>query len=759
MVQPRLRPEVWVSYAAYRDHLVEQVEAAVVPCLADDRPNLVVLPENAGLHAAFIGSRGALAREADTSIEAFLALAGPYEPAITYYESVFGPLDFAEGLVLALTDTVWRAFDGTMRDIAARTGAFVVANADVAGAITTSTDPAVIAALADPDEGAVSSVFVASERGAFNTAYVYAPDGAVAAMRRKPYLVPSEETDLRLSYGSLADVTPVDLGFAKLGIVTSKDAWMPDVLHRLDALGANLLVQPEAFGGWGIEELPGDWLPEVVTQSGWSAVQKHGSIRYAAIPHLTGNLFDLVFDGQSAIFGDARPGSARPAYVGLDPMLGTIAVAPWLADDPGASDPTLPLEQRRALLREAAIAVLPGGPRANGYVETVIAADLDLGPWPVSEATEAGGLGASIEVAPASAAEQTMPRVAASGSNVLVVWTETVSGVASVWSTRSSDGGFSFSAPTTVASGADAQITPVVAIRGDDAAVAWQARSPDGARVMVARSSDGGASFGAAVSPGAATAGADEWLPSIALDASGEALVAFVSGETENERIMLARSAGTTWAVAPVDAPAALPAPNPRNNQWSPSVAVDGSSVAVAWVDFRAFQWDALVARSDDGGATFGPPERVDDAGDAPERLHDDPRLAFDGASLACAWTDVRARRAPARARAAAITGGSPSPSEALGSPAEASPPSFRPAIAADLGGLIAAWQDVRDGKSGIYASRVGTGTQPLRIDDGGGAQQLAPDVAATAGGALVVVWEDTRTGQRRVRAARGVMP
>ncbi len=772
VVQPRLRPEIWTTYQSYRDHLYGLVEERVVPCLAEGRPNVVVFPENAGLHAAFLGSRGAEARTKTASLEAFVALFQAYAGPIAYNAAALGAVQLADAIVLGLTDTLWRAFDGTMRDIAARTGAYVIANADVAGEIEATSDPAAVSALADPDLPGATQVFRASDVTTFNTAYVYAPDGSIVAQRRKPYLVPNEEADLSLDYGRLEDVLPVDLGFAKLGIVTSKDAWMPDVIDRLDALGADVLVQPEAFTGWGIEQLPGDWLPAVVAQSGWAATQKHGGLRYAVIPHMTGHLLDLVFDGQSAIFTDATPGSARYAYVGLDPMDGVVAVAPWLADDPGVFDPTLPVDARRAFLREAAVLALPGGARENAYVETVIAADLDVAapypstPAPAGGSGAPGALGASREVAPGSAAPQVGPRVAASGERVAVAWSERESGGSRTRVSVSSDGGATFGAPVAVGGGGTSELSPAVAVDGDLVAVAWQERGPAGNHVVVARSTNGGASFSVAESPTGRPAGADEWLPAIAWDGAGEVVVAFVSMESDNERVVVARSAGVAWSVVPADAaPPSEPPRNPRNNQWSPALAVRGADVAVAWTDFRAYQWDIYAALSTDGGATFGAAFRVDDAGEMPERIHDDARLAFDGyGTLWCGWSDVRLRAGAGRTRVAPVTGAAPSTSHALGFGPDAAP-SWRPALAvAGSGALVTAWQDLRGGANDLYlaaADPSGASTWEARLDDGGdgAGQELRPDLAVTASGRVIAVWEDTRSGARRVRVAAGPLP
>src|SRR5262249_29260354 len=149
----------------------------------------------------------------------------------------------------------------------------------------------------------------------------------------------------------------------------------------------------------------------------------------------------------------------------------------------------------------------------------------------------------------------------------------------------------------------------------------------------------------------------DDWLPALAGNAAAVYL-GYAADLEGDERIALARqpSAGGAWSVAFVDsAPPLSPPGDRRNDQFAPSVAArDTGEVAVSWVDYRSESWDVFAALSSDGGATFAAAARIDDAGDAAERFDDDPRLVFasDGALL-CAWTDVRDRRAPSRARVA----------------------------------------------------------------------------------------------------------
>ena len=772
-VQPRMDPENFGSVEAYKKDLKGLVDQNIKPCLAEGRPNLIAFPEDIGLPAAFLGSRAQKARSAEFIAEALFYLADTYGAPMDHYGSIWPDLELAEALQLGLTDTIWRAFYETMRDIAVETGAHVVASANVSGTIERSEDPAEIAALGDPEDPGSTYVYAARDRALYNTAFVFSPAGEIIARVRKPYLVQAEESDLLLTYGALREALPVDVGFAKLGVLTSKDAWMPDMVDRLAALGADVIVQPEAFSGWGIEEAPGDWLPDVFLQSGWLAVQKHGAYRYAVIPHLTGNLFEQVFDGQSAILGDATPGEAIHAYVGQPPEGGFLDVAPWVAED----DPARPLEERRALLRMAGVALTPGGSNENGYIETVVAADIDTNAnatkprWPVEPDGEPGALGASAIVAESPSGEQVAPAIASSGpGDVFLAWQDDRSGVPQIYLARSTDAGSTFSAAAPVAPSPNPQITPAIVATETSVYVAWQERDPiSGARILTSLSTDAGKTFAApAPVSGASDQSLDEWKPALAasFNAPAAVVIAFVSGATGNERVLCGRStAGSlAWQITPCDGgPPAFEGINIRNNQWAPVIAAAPSGeVAVAWTDFRSYNWDIVLARSLDGGQSYSAASRIDDGTDARERIHNDPALLFAESSLIAGWTDVRLRRAYAKARVAPVPSNAIAPSSILGSaPAESH--AFRPRLAfAGAGAVVAAWQDFRARSNDIYlavSADAGASFGPeRRIDDGGPgpSEQLAPALTSLPGGEVILAWEDTRSGARRIRAVAG---
>jgi hypothetical protein len=57
----------------------------------------------------------------------------------------------------------------------------------------------------------------------------------------------------------------------------------------------------------------------------------------------------------------------------------------------------------------------------------------------------------------------------------------------------------------------------------------------------------------------------------------------------------------------------------------APALAADRTTLFLAWADFRHYNWDIFLARSDDGGSSWSPNVRVDDFPDL-ERVDERPK-------------------------------------------------------------------------------------------------------------------------------------
>lgn len=121
-----------------------------------------------------------------------------------------------------------------------------------------------------------------------------------------------------------------------------------------------------------------DWQPDAWKSGNWVAVQKHRPFRYNLNPMMTDNLFDIPFDGQTAITAKVTPTDTPAGYVGQTPDGGFLATAPWVMPDPVR----LPLRTRRAVLAARALAPAARGPGRTAYRAVVLDARLEQAPAP-----------------------------------------------------------------------------------------------------------------------------------------------------------------------------------------------------------------------------------------------------------------------------------------------------------------------------------------------------------------------------------------
>lgn len=161
-------------------------------------------------------------------------------------------------------------------------------------------------------------------KSAYNTSYLFGPDGSVLASQRKVHLVDLEgEAYLDLTPAPLDSLTVVPTPLGRVGIAICFDAFHEDVLQRLRDQGVQILVQPSAN-----PRVWDDWQRDDWVRGSWQAVlEGRGRPLYAVNPMMVGSLFDLAFEGQSGIF-TAHPSLGREAaYAGRPARPGALALA------------------------------------------------------------------------------------------------------------------------------------------------------------------------------------------------------------------------------------------------------------------------------------------------------------------------------------------------------------------------------------------------------------------------------------------------
>jgi predicted amidohydrolase len=159
-------------------------------------------------------------------------------------------------LALALTDTFGRTAIETFSEMASRYHVWLEAGVNMTQAwhVVCRTDehppqepcteqnPAKVEMLGDPQDPDRGYAYEAVSPRVSNMALVFGPDGKLVSKQVKNYTTPSEVGQdegvvaaLDLVPGAIwGDLGPVSTPVGTLGFVTSKDAWMPDVVDKLE---------------------------------------------------------------------------------------------------------------------------------------------------------------------------------------------------------------------------------------------------------------------------------------------------------------------------------------------------------------------------------------------------------------------------------------------------------------------------------------------------------------------------------------------
>jgi hypothetical protein len=791
-VGPRVSLD-WVdSVAHFHDKLFALMDArrrgAGVPTVARgagdvashlrrDGRNLVALPEDLGLMAAFTGTQGASARASKDIVGAIVGLLGTYAPQMGYYTAKYPallerPLP-TRALALALTDTFGRAAVETYSELAARYHVWLEAGVTMAQSWQKvcvaqapgcdTVDPAKVALLRSPDEPGRQYAYEATSDKPSNMALLFDPSGRLVSKQVKSYLTPVElPSQLDLVPGDVMHgLSAVDTAVGRLGFVTSKDAWMPDLTERLDQEGVQILIQPEFFVGDTIKPT-GAWAPDNIQGAGYSDILRWPSMQALVLPQLTGNVFDLSADSQQAIV--LKPHfvrGPRRALVGQPRARGWAKVGRWVVKDPVRE----PYARRRLHLGREGLKLLPGsqvacpdartvGPCRGGQPEGVIWHDVNVGrpAWHPRRPR-----GAARPLARAKGAQRNV--VLASAGRLVVAAFEQDG---RVLVTRSGDGGAHWARPRAPLGGAR-EWWPAVAVRGSEV---WLAAQVDD-HVAWARSSDGGRTFAA---PQAVDSPAETWRPSIAATGAGTAYLAWID---TRDRFTLddLPQAGLYGARLPGGAPVRLDstaAPDPLaqtlDNAWAPSVAARGTKLLVTWIDFHSYDWDVRARYSADGGATFGDELPVNVEPKSIESLEASPHAALAPRGAAVAFTDWRkspdsAHRPSSLYDIALQSPDSRHPRKIDGT-GTAHVDAFSPALAIAPGGdAIVAWQDMRRGTGDIRITRAGERVGRSRVVAGGLRGNRWRPALAISGKRAIVAWEDSRDGPSQVYVRRMPLP
>jgi hypothetical protein len=187
--------------------------------------------------------------------------------------------------------------------------------------------------------------------------------------------------------------------------------------------------------------------------------------------------------------------------------------------------------------------------------------------------------------------------VASSGSVVHVAWCDERDGNAEIYYKRSTDSGVSWGADVRMTNNTAYSDYPSVAVSGTLVHVVWDEYRDGNFEIYYKRSTDAGVIWGADTRLTNNTSYSEG--PSVAVLGSVVHIVWYDYRDGNNE-IYYKHSTddGVSWG-------ADTRLTNDPANSYSPSIAVSGSVVHVAWQDFRDGNWEIYYKRSTDAGVSW----------------------------------------------------------------------------------------------------------------------------------------------------------
>ncbi len=316
--------------------------------------------------------------------------------------------------------------------------------------------------------------------------------------------------------------------------------------------------------------------------------------------------------------------------------------------------------------------------------------------------------------------------------------------------TSEADTPFSSNVKVNAEAGSAIQNKPSIAVdKSGKAYIAWQDRRNGDEDIYFASSSTYGISW---TNPNVViySGPGDQTNPSLAIDSQGNLYVVWQDGRNPDLDIYFARSldGGKTWPMphVPVNISGA--------DQSNPEITVDSSGVVyVTWEDNRDGHYDIHFSKSEDGGTTWTPSKKVNADWLSSTQL--DPTIAVDtNGTIYIAWEDEIGGNYDiyfGRSKDGGSTWSDPSIKVNTD---QTTMGQTNPTIGVrGEDEVYLAWQDNRWGSPDIYfASSNNSGgnwSHPNKKinTDIGSAQQLNPSMAVSATGTIYVAWDDWRNG------------
>lgn len=187
-------------------------------------------------------------------------------------------------------------------------------------------------------------------------------------------------------------------------------------------------------------------------------------------------------------------------------------------------------------------------------------------------------------------------------------------------------------------------------------------------------------------------------------------------------------------------------------DQTKPRVVVfKDKSFLIVWQDERNGDWDVYAQKFDSSGVVIGTNFEIPEETDFSDQL--DPDVArLEDSSFIVIWVEADEHNIYAQRFNPDL---SPNGSPIQVNDNQMPTPDLTPALATlPDGGFVVTWQDTRVGIN-IYARRFDSAGDPsdssFKVNDGASALPESPSVALDTSGVFVIVWNDSRDGDKDI--------
>ncbi len=259
----------------------------------------------------------------------------------------------------------------------------------------------------------------------------------------------------------------------------------------------------------------------------------------------------------------------------------------------------------------------------------------------------------------------------------------------------------------------------------------------------------GAATFGTDIRVNdSAFAASTQSAPDMAIGPNGNIYIVWEDNRNGNYDIYLSSSAdgGSSFSTdVLID--------NDGANQQRPAVVTYGTSnVYVVWQDFRNGNWDIYFARSSNGGASFGTPVLVSDAGGSSEQSYPDIAVAGND-NIYVVWQDFRNGNWDIYSAVSTDDGNSFDQNVRVNSNPSPVIDQESPSVAVnDNDDIFVVWQDDRNGDDDIFLARSTNDGDSYQTEievsnDDTNRHQRSPTIAIDDSNDIYVVYDDYRSG------------